>query len=86
LKSTKFSSTQNLNPDYLTSKTGNFFAEVAIKVIFYEDFYQVYISGAVDATGCMQAIIEIIKPEVEFLKAGPAKEAEITFALSRDGS
>jgi len=62
-----------LNPDYLTSETGNCFAEVAIKVIFYENFYQVYISGAVAAAGCVEDIVGNIEPEAEFVKAGQAK-------------
>jgi acetoin utilization deacetylase AcuC-like enzyme len=48
-----------------------------MKVVFHEDFYQVYTSDPAAAAGRMQAIVEVIKPEVEIVKARPAKEEEI---------
>ena len=51
-----------------------------MKVIFHEDFYQVYTSDPAAAAGRMEAIVEIIEPEVEFVKAVPAKEAQISLA------
>ena len=55
-----------------------------MKVVFHEDFYQVYTSDPAAAAGRMEAIVEVIEPEVEFVTAGPAKEAEITLAHTKD--
>ena len=55
-----------------------------MKVIFHEDFYQVYTSDPAAAAGRMEAIVEVIEPAVEFVTAGPAKEAEITLAHTKD--
>jgi acetoin utilization deacetylase AcuC-like enzyme len=54
-----------------------------MKVVFHEDFYQVYTSDPAAAAGRMEAIVEIIEPEVEFVKASPAKEEEITLAHTK---
>jgi len=51
-----------------------------MKVIFHEDFYQVYTSDPAAAAGRMEAIVAVIEPEVEFVKAVPAKEAQIALA------
>jgi acetoin utilization deacetylase AcuC-like enzyme len=51
-----------------------------MKVIFHEDFYQVYTSDPAAAAGRMEAIMAVIKAEVEFVKAAPAKEAQIALA------
>ena len=51
-----------------------------MKVIFHEDFYQVYTSDPAAAAGRMEAIVSVIETEVEFVKADPAKEAQIALA------
>ena len=51
-----------------------------MKVIFHEDFYQVYTSDPAAAAGRLEAIVEVIEPEVEFVKALSAKEAQIALA------
>jgi acetoin utilization deacetylase AcuC-like enzyme len=49
-----------------------------MKVIFHEDFYQVYSSDPASAPGRMEAIIEVITPAVDFLEAEPALDADIS--------
>ncbi|MDH3883602.1 MAG: hypothetical protein OET63_05260 [Desulfobacterales bacterium] len=56
-----------------------------MKVVFHEDFYQVYTSDPAAAAGRMKTIVEIIEPEVEFVKATLAKEEEIIFAHTKAG-
>ena len=51
-----------------------------MQVIFHEDFYQVYTSDPAAAAGRMEAIVQIIEPHVEFVKARPATEAQISLA------
>ncbi len=51
-----------------------------MQVIFHEDFYQVYTSDPAAAAGRMEAIVKIIEPHVEFVKARPATEAQISLA------
>ena len=48
-----------------------------MKVIFHKDFYQVYTSDPASAAGRMEAIVEVIKPNVEFVDAQPASEEDI---------
>lgn len=48
-----------------------------MKVIFHEDFYQVYASDPAAAAGRMQAVVDVIKPHVEFVQTEPASEADI---------
>jgi acetoin utilization deacetylase AcuC-like enzyme len=54
-----------------------------MKVVFHEDFYQVYTSDPAAAAGRMEAIVEVIESEVEFVTAGPAKESQIALAHSK---
>ena len=49
-----------------------------MKVIFHEDFFQVYASDPAAAAGRMQAIVDVIKPAVAFVAAKPASEADIS--------
>lgn len=49
-----------------------------MKVIFHEDFYQVYTSDPASAAGRIEAIIKVIKPNVEFITAESASEVEIS--------
>jgi len=51
-----------------------------VQVVFHEDFYQVYTSDPAAAAGRMEAIVDIIEPQVEFVRARPAKEDQITLA------
>ena len=48
-----------------------------MKVIFHEHFYRVYSQDPAAAAGRMEAIMRVIKPQVEFVTAGPATEAVI---------
>ncbi len=48
-----------------------------MKVIFHEDFYQVYTSDPAAAAGRMEAIVEVIEGKVEFVAAQPASEEDI---------
>ncbi len=48
-----------------------------MKVVFHEDFYQVYTYDPAAAAGRMEAVIETIKPHVEIETARPAAEEDI---------
>jgi acetoin utilization deacetylase AcuC-like enzyme len=48
-----------------------------MKVVFHEDFYQVYTGDPTAASGRMEAIVETIEPHVEFVTAGPALRQNI---------
>ena len=52
-------------------------SEVVMKVVFHEDFYQVYTFDPAAKAGRMEAIVDTIKSAVEFVTAVPASEAEI---------
>lgn len=49
-----------------------------MKVVFHEDFYQVYTSDPAAATGRMESIVEAIEPYVAFVPAEPALRQNIT--------
>ena len=49
-----------------------------MKVVFHEDFYQVYTGDPAAATGRMEAVVEIIEPHVEFVSAEPVFRQHIT--------
>jgi acetoin utilization deacetylase AcuC-like enzyme len=51
-----------------------------MKVVFHDDFYQDYASDPASAEGRMEAIVEVISPDVEFVNAKPASEAQIAAA------
>ncbi|MBN1932043.1 MAG: histone deacetylase family protein [Desulfobacterales bacterium] len=55
-----------------------------MKVIFHEDFYQVYTSDPAAAGRRMEAIVEVIAPYVDFITAKPASENEIALAHTRE--
>ncbi len=55
-----------------------------MKVIFHEDFYQVYTSDPAAAQGRMEAIVEVIEPHVEFITAEPASESDIALAHTQN--
>jgi hypothetical protein len=48
-----------------------------MKVVFHDDFYQVYTADPAAAGGRMEAIVNVIKPVVQFIEAVPATETDI---------
>jgi acetoin utilization deacetylase AcuC-like enzyme len=48
-----------------------------MKVIFHEEFYQVYASDPAAAPGRMEAVVEVMGSEVDFVAAEPASRTEI---------
>jgi acetoin utilization deacetylase AcuC-like enzyme len=48
-----------------------------MKVVFHADFYEVYTDDPAAAPGRMEAILSVIEPHVELVKARPATEAQI---------
>ena len=48
-----------------------------MKVVFHDDFYQVYTSDPASAPGRMEAIVAEIESDVEFVQAQPADDADI---------
>lgn len=48
-----------------------------MKVVFHNDFFDVYCDDPAAAAGRMEAIVAAIEPYVEFVQARPATEAEI---------
>jgi len=55
-----------------------------MKVIFHKDFYEPYTSDPAAAAGRMEAVIEVIESEVEFVAAEPALEEDIAAVHSLD--
>jgi len=51
-----------------------------MKVIFHEDFYQVYTSDPAAAAGRMESVVDEIESRVEFISAKPAAEDQIALA------
>jgi len=49
-----------------------------MKVIFHENFYQVYSSDPASAPGRMEAIVDVIGPSVDFVEAEPASDSDIS--------
>ncbi|UCF93608.1 MAG: histone deacetylase family protein [Desulfobacterales bacterium] len=48
-----------------------------MKVVFHEDFYQVYASDPAAAGGRMEAVVKALRPHLEFVNAQPASQADI---------
>jgi acetoin utilization deacetylase AcuC-like enzyme len=48
-----------------------------MKVVFHKDFYKVYTSDPASAYGRMEAIVNVLDGEVEFVPAEPATEEQI---------
>jgi acetoin utilization deacetylase AcuC-like enzyme len=48
-----------------------------MKVVFHEDFYQVYTSDPAAAAGRMEAVVDEISSRAEFVQAKPASESQI---------
>lgn len=55
-----------------------------MKVFFHEDFYQVYTLDPAAEQGRMEAIVEAIEPEVDFVTAEPASQADISAVHTED--
>ena len=51
-----------------------------MKVVFHDDFYQVYTTDPAAQAGRMEAIVEVIGSDVEFIPPEPASEAQIAAA------
>jgi acetoin utilization deacetylase AcuC-like enzyme len=51
-----------------------------MKVIFHNDFYQVYTSDPAAEAGRMEAVTEVIKNRVDFVEAKPASGADLLAA------
>jgi len=49
-----------------------------MKVVFHEDFYQVYSSDPAAASGRIEAIVDVIGAEVDFITAEPASVSDIS--------
>jgi len=54
-----------------------------MKVIFHEDFYQVYTSDPAAEAGRMEAVVKVIKNRVDFIQAKPASENDLLAAHTR---
>ncbi len=54
-----------------------------MKVIFHEDFYQVYTSDPASDKGRIEAVVDVIKNDVEFVICEPASENEISAAHTK---
>jgi len=48
-----------------------------MKLVFHEDFYEVYTSDPAAAAGRMEAVMEVVAPHVEVVEALPASGADI---------
>jgi acetoin utilization deacetylase AcuC-like enzyme len=55
---------------------------VIMKVVFHEDFYPVYTFDPAAAEGRLEAVVEVIQGDAEFITAEPAAEADIAAAHS----
>jgi acetoin utilization deacetylase AcuC-like enzyme len=51
-----------------------------MKVIFHENFYQVYTSDPAASAGRMEAVMDVIGPRVALVEAKPASETQIALA------
>jgi len=51
-----------------------------MKVVFHNAFYEDYASDPASAEGRMEAIVEVIRPDVAFVEATPASESQIAAA------
>ena len=54
-----------------------------MKVVFHEDFYQVYTSDPASAAGRMESIVAVIESRVEFVRAEPATQKDIEAAHTK---
>ena len=47
-----------------------------MKVVFHEDFYQVYASDPAAAPGCLESVVEAVQPYVDFITVEPTPRTE----------
>jgi acetoin utilization deacetylase AcuC-like enzyme len=57
--------------------------EKRMKVIFHDDFYQVYTRDPAAESGRMEAVIGVIQSQVELVKAEPASEKDLLAVHTR---
>ena len=50
-----------------------------MKVIFHDDFFQVYTLDPAASAGRLESVVEVIRPYVEFIDGQPASETQIAF-------
>ncbi len=55
-----------------------------MKVIFHEDFYRTYTADPAADKGRMEAVVEVVGPQVEFVTASPAPLEDIAAVHTRD--
>jgi len=48
-----------------------------MKVVFHEDFYEVYTTDPAAEPGRMEAVIDVLRPHVEIVNAEPASEKDL---------
>jgi acetoin utilization deacetylase AcuC-like enzyme len=54
-----------------------------MKVVFHEDFYQVYTTDPASSAGRMESIVAVIESRVEFVQAQPATRKDIEAAHTK---
>jgi acetoin utilization deacetylase AcuC-like enzyme len=57
--------------------------KAGMKVVFHEAFYGVYASESAAAEGRMEAVVEVIQQDVDFVTAKPASETQIAAAHAK---
>ena len=56
---------------------------IAMKVVYHEDFNQVYSSDPASAHGRIEAVVKVIRDRVTFLEANPAGEDDIAYVHTK---
>jgi acetoin utilization deacetylase AcuC-like enzyme len=54
-----------------------------MKLVFHEDFYEVYTSDPAAAAGRLEAVMDVVGPRVKAIEAVPASEADIAAVHTR---
>lgn len=54
-----------------------------MKVLFHDDFYEVYTTDPAAEAGRMEAVIDVIRPRAEIVKAEPASEEDLLAAHTK---
>jgi len=74
----EFEIPESLNSQSQNSRIRNScFAELKMKVVFHEDFYEVYTTDPAAEPGRMEAVIDVIQAHVEIVNAEPASEKDL---------
>jgi acetoin utilization deacetylase AcuC-like enzyme len=55
-----------------------------MKIVFHEDFYQVYATDPAASGGRLEAIMKVVEPEAEFIEAVPVREKRIAAVHTRE--